>query len=70
MRCRCEFLRKVEDAEMAQELESAQQGGRFTLVRFLVSLPLVIASSLLMGGWLEKCHYRISSGGDCYDRAS
>ena len=32
MRCRCEFLRKVEDAEMAQELESAQQGGRFTLV--------------------------------------
>ena len=42
--------------------EAGYLGGRFTLVRFLVSLPLVIASSLLMGGWLEKCHYRINEG--------
>ena len=41
--------------------EAGYLGGRFTLVRFAVSLPLVVLSSILMGGWLERCHYQIEN---------
>ena len=47
--------------------EAGYLGGRFTLVRFLVSLPLVCLASHLMGGWCERRHYQISAGGNCHE---
>ena len=37
-------------------------GARFTLVRFSVSLPLLILSSILMGNWLTRHNYQIREG--------
>lgn len=39
--------------------EASYLGWRFTLVRFAVSLPLVVASSALLGAWFERRHYRL-----------
>jgi uncharacterized membrane protein YraQ (UPF0718 family) len=39
--------------------EASYLGWRFTLVRFGVSLPLVIASSALLGAWFERRHYSL-----------
>jgi len=42
--------------------EASFLGIKFTLVRLLVSLPLVIISSILVGNFLEKKDYRIMKG--------
>ncbi len=42
--------------------EASFMGGRFTLVRLLVSLPLVILSSVVLGSWLQKRNYKIVHG--------
>lgn len=39
-------------------------GARFTLVRFSVSLPLLIGSSMLLGNWLTRRGYQIKEGGE------
>ena len=42
--------------------EASFLGIKFTLVRLLVSLPLVIVSSILLGNYLTKRHYKIAEG--------
>ena len=42
--------------------EASFLGIKFTLVRLLVSLPLVIISSILVGNFLEKKDYKIMKG--------
>ncbi len=42
--------------------EASFLGIKFTLVRLLVSIPLVIFSSILVGNFLEKKDYRIMKG--------
>jgi len=42
--------------------EASFLGIKFTLVRLLVSLPLVIISSILVGNILEKKDYKIMKG--------
>ncbi|MBW1697922.1 MAG: permease [Deltaproteobacteria bacterium] len=42
--------------------EASFLGIKFSLIRLLVSLPLVIASSMLLGSFLEKKAYRITEG--------
>ena len=42
--------------------EASFLGVKFTAVRMLVSLPLVLISSALLGAYLEKRGYRISDG--------
>lgn len=37
--------------------EASYLGWRFTLVRFAVSLPLVVATSALLGAWFERRDY-------------
>lgn len=37
-------------------------GARFTLVRFTVSLPLLILSSVLLGNWLTRHNYQVREG--------
>lgn len=37
-------------------------GGWFTLVRFTVSLPILILSSILLGNWLTRHSYQIREG--------
>ena len=39
--------------------EASLLGWRFTCVRFAVSLPLVVLSSAILGGWLNRRHYRL-----------
>jgi len=39
--------------------EASFLGGKFTAIRLLVSLPLVIITSILLGNYLTKRHYRI-----------
>jgi uncharacterized membrane protein YraQ (UPF0718 family) len=43
--------------------EASFLGIKFTLVRMLVSLPLVVISSLLLAKYLSKRDYRIKEGG-------
>ena len=40
--------------------EASFLGLRFTLIRFLTALPLIIFSSILLGNYLEKKNYRLS----------
>ena len=42
--------------------EASFLGIKFTAIRFLVSIPLVIISSILLGKYLAKRKYRISEG--------
>jgi len=42
--------------------EASFLGIKFTLVRLLVSIPLVVISSILLGNFLEKKNYRIMKG--------
>jgi uncharacterized membrane protein YraQ (UPF0718 family) len=42
--------------------EASFLGIKFTLIRLLVSVPLVIISSILVGNFLEKKNYRIMKG--------
>lgn len=42
--------------------EASFLGIKFTLIRLLVSLPLVIISSICLGNYLEKKDYRILEG--------
>ncbi len=42
--------------------EVSYLGGTFTLVRFVVSLPLLILSSMWLGHWLTKKNYQVMSG--------
>jgi uncharacterized membrane protein YraQ (UPF0718 family) len=42
--------------------EAFYLGGRFTLVRFTVSLPLLILSSILLGNWLARRNYQVREG--------
>ena len=42
--------------------EAFYLGGTFTLVRFVVSVPLVIVSSILLGNWLTRRNYHIMEG--------
>jgi uncharacterized membrane protein YraQ (UPF0718 family) len=39
--------------------EASFLGWRFTIVRFAVSLPLVVATSALLGAWFERRGYRL-----------
>jgi uncharacterized membrane protein YraQ (UPF0718 family) len=39
--------------------EASYLGWRFTLVRFAASLPLVVATSALLGAWFERRDYRL-----------
>lgn len=39
--------------------EASCLGWRFTLIRFAVSLPLVVVSSVLLGAWFERRDYRL-----------
>jgi uncharacterized membrane protein YraQ (UPF0718 family) len=41
--------------------EASFLGWRFTCVRFIVSLPLVILSSALLGCWFDRRRYRLPS---------
>ena len=43
--------------------EASFLGIRFTAVRFLVSLPLVVMGSLIMGKYLTKIHYKMEDMG-------
>jgi uncharacterized membrane protein YraQ (UPF0718 family) len=42
--------------------EAFYLGGRFTLVRYAVSLPLLILSSIWLGNWLTRRNYQVSEG--------
>jgi len=42
--------------------ESSFMGIKFSLIRLIVSIPLVILSSVLLGNYLEKGNYRIAEG--------
>jgi len=42
--------------------EASFMGVKFTAIRLLVSLPLVVLSSLLLGNYLEKRGYRMREG--------
>lgn len=42
--------------------EASFLGLKFSVIRLLVSLPLVIVSSILLGNYLEKRDYRILAG--------
>ena len=42
--------------------EASFMGIKFTLIRLLVSIPLVILSSIWLGNYLEKKNYRIMEG--------
>ena len=42
--------------------EAFYLGGRFTLIRFGVSLPLLILSSILLGNWLTRRNYEVREG--------
>jgi len=42
--------------------EASFLGIEFTAIRFLVSLPLVIVTSILLGNYLTKRNYRIEEG--------
>ncbi|MGB9629843.1 MAG: hypothetical protein ACPL6D_14400, partial [Thermodesulfobacteriota bacterium] len=42
--------------------ESSFMGIKFTAIRFLVSLPLVIITSIWLGDYMEKRNYRIMEG--------
>lgn len=42
--------------------EASFIGIKFTIIRFLVSLPLVIISSILLGKYLTKRNYEIAEG--------
>ena len=42
--------------------EAFYLGGTFTLVRFVVSLPLLILSSMWLGHWLTKKNYQVLPG--------
>ena len=42
--------------------EASFLGIKFTIVRLLVSIPLVIISSIIVGNFLEKKDYRIMKG--------
>ena len=42
--------------------ESSFMGIKFSLIRLMVSIPLVILSSVWLGNWLEKKDYRIMEG--------
>ena len=37
-------------------------GPAFSITRLLVSIPLVVGTSILMGNWLEKQGYAIPEG--------
>jgi uncharacterized membrane protein YraQ (UPF0718 family) len=43
--------------------EASFLGVKFTLIRLLVSMPLVIVSAVVLGNYLEKRGYEIESGG-------
>jgi uncharacterized membrane protein YraQ (UPF0718 family) len=42
--------------------EASFLGAAFTLVRYLVSLPLVVFSSMLLGSYLEKRNFTLRNG--------
>ncbi len=42
--------------------EASFMGIKFTTIRLLVSLPLVIVTSILLGDYLTKRNYRIAAG--------
>ncbi|MEA2064422.1 MAG: permease, partial [Gemmatimonadota bacterium] len=42
--------------------EASFMGLKFTAIRFLVSIPLVIVTSALLGNYLERRNYRVLSG--------
>lgn len=42
--------------------EASFLGIKFSIIRFCVSLPLVVISSILLGNYLEKRNYRIMEG--------
>lgn len=42
--------------------EASFLGVKFTLIRFVVSLPLVVISAMLLGNYLTKRGYRITEG--------
>jgi len=42
--------------------EASFLGIKFSVIRLVVSLPLVFISSMLLGNFLEKKHYRMTAG--------
>jgi uncharacterized membrane protein YraQ (UPF0718 family) len=42
--------------------EASFLGAKFSVIRLAVSLPLVFISSMLLGNFLEKKHYRMTAG--------
>jgi uncharacterized membrane protein YraQ (UPF0718 family) len=43
--------------------EASFMGIKFSLIRLLVSIPLVVLSSVWLGHYLERRHYKIVEGG-------
>jgi uncharacterized membrane protein YraQ (UPF0718 family) len=43
--------------------EASYLGIQFTLIRYVVSIPLIILASILLGNYLEKRNYSIMEGG-------
>jgi hypothetical protein len=42
--------------------EASFLGIKFTAIRWLVSIPLVIVTSMLLGNYLTKRNYRVMAG--------
>lgn len=42
--------------------EASFLGARFSLVRLVVSIPLVVVTSMMLGRYLEKRHYAVMAG--------
>ena len=42
--------------------EASFLGARFSLIRLLVSIPLVVVTSMVLGRFLEKQHYTVMEG--------
>ncbi|MGB2827786.1 MAG: hypothetical protein WBC50_06285, partial [Dehalococcoidales bacterium] len=42
--------------------EASFLGVKFTVIRWLVSLPLVVITSILLGNYLTRRGYRVSAG--------
>jgi len=42
--------------------EASYMGIKFTIIRYVVSLPLIMISSMLLGKYLEKRNYKVMEG--------
>jgi len=42
--------------------EASFMGVKFTMIRLLISLPLVVITSILLGDYLTKRNYKMAEG--------